>query len=131
MKMGFLLPNLIRLLALFLVLITAAYSQNTGTSPQEGTTSQSANPAQTPAQATQAPAQTTQTPKQSPSALPGETQTAPPQPGLGNTTPSEASHNVGWGWLVLGLGIGLLIGALAWRWPDVGTREDTRRNRAA
>src|SRR5262249_39708744 len=87
MKMNFLLPNLICLLALLLVLITAAYSQNTGTSPQPGTTSQSGNPAQTPTQPTQTPAQPTQTPaqgvqapSQTPSTLSGETQTTPPQP---------------------------------------------------
>jgi len=69
MKMGFLLPNLIRLLALVLALIAAAYSQNTGTSPQPGNTSQSASPAQTPPQVTQTPEQTT--PTQSPSARRG------------------------------------------------------------
>jgi hypothetical protein len=127
MKMGFLLPNLIRVLALLLVLIAAAYSQNTGTSPQQGTTSQSPSQAQTPTQ----PTQNIQTPSQTPSTLPGETQTAPPQPRFSNTSPSEAARRVGWGWLVLGLGIGLLIGALAWRRTDIVTREDTRRDRVA
>jgi len=135
MKMTFLLPNLIRLLALLLVLITAAYSQNTGTSPQPGTTSQNASPGQTPTQTpaepTQTPAQGVQAPSQTPSTAPGETETAPPQAGFGNTSPSEASRSVGWGWLVLGVGIGLWIGALAWRGTDVVTREDTRRDRIA
>jgi hypothetical protein len=131
MKMGFLLPNLIRVLALLLVLIAAAYSQNTGTSPQRGTTSQSPSQAQTPTQPTQTPTQSIQTPSQTPSTLPGETQTAPPQPGFGNASPSEAARRVGWGWLVLGLGIGVLIGALAWRRTDIVTREDTRRDRVA
>jgi len=112
MKSKFLFCKL-ALLLMFVLTVNPTYSQNTGTSPQSRTTSQ--GPETTPAQ----------TP------LVGETQTAPPQPGVGNTAPSEASRSVAWGWLILGFAIGLLVGALAWRRSAAIVKKDIRRDRVA
>jgi len=111
------LTKTVLLLVLALTVISPAYSQNTGTAPQSGTSSQNPSQAATPTPA-------------APPAV-GETQTAPPQADVGNTAPPEAAHSVAWGWLILGFAIGLLVGALAWRRTGVVVREGIRRDRVA
>jgi len=115
MKSRFHFLNLFLVFVFLLIPVVAVYSQNTGTSPQSGTSSQTE----------------VQNPSQGTTTL-GETQTAPPQPALGNTAPSAAARSVAWGWLILGFGIGLVVGAVAWRRPAVAeVREDIRRDRIA
>jgi len=100
MKSRLHLFNLILALTLAIMPAAAAYSQNTGTSPQSGTSSQSQNGVQSQSEA--------------PGPNVGESQVAPPQTGTGNAQ-NVASRSVGWGWLILGFVIGLVVGALAWR----------------
>src|SRR3954464_12954282 len=102
------------LLLLLLLPVSAAFSQDRGTSPQQGTSSQNSTGAQRQAQAP-TPALENSGPGQETPAV-GATQSAPLQPGIGNTQ-TVASRNVPWGWLILGFFIGLLAGALAWRRP--------------
>src|SRR5262245_57295954 len=98
MKSPFQLPKLLLAYLLVMVPIGVTYSRNTGTSSQPGTTSQSQSLAQT--QSTGTPVVPTV----------GETQTAPPQPGIGTQAPNEAARRGAWGWLILGFVIGLLVG---------------------
>lgn len=117
MKLRLGLHNVLLALILVLMPIAAAYSQDTGTSPQSGTSSPSSSQTQPPSQPAPPGA--------------GETETQAPQAGVGNTAPSEAPHRVAWGWLILGFVIGALVGAFTWMRAGLIVRENTRRDRAA
>ena len=114
MRSRSLLPKLLLGLILTLITIQPVFSQDPGTAAQSGTSSQRTNPQQQPDVNQPPPA--------------GEAQSAPPQVGFGNTTPSPAQRQVGWWWMILGFLIGLVVGALAWRRPPL---EERRRDRVA
>jgi hypothetical protein len=67
-----------------------------------------------------------------PGAAPTPTLPGDIQPGVGNTAPPVARRHVPWGWLLLGIAMGFVIGVAASpRRPQRGTVEDIRRDRVA
>jgi hypothetical protein len=114
MKAKFCTANLILALLLVTVPVAGAYSQDTGTFPQSETSSRNQPQAQ---------------PSQVPPPDAGETQIAAPGAGVGNHASLEARRGAAWRWLALGLAIGLLVGALAWR--RAAAMSNIRRDRVA
>ncbi|HLH30842.1 MAG TPA: hypothetical protein VKY31_06535, partial [Terriglobia bacterium] len=92
--------SLVLVLTLAMTPAVFVYGQQTGTSPQPGTSSQQSPSQPTPALQNSSPDNENTAPNV------GETQSAAPATGVGNTQ-TVASRNVGWGWLILGFFIGL------------------------
>ena len=106
MKPGIIIPNILIALLLAFVPLHSALSQTEGTYPP----SQSSQPGTSSQPAVAQP--------------PTETGSADGsiEAGIGNTAQPVAQRSVGWGWFILGLLVGLIIGAVAWRRPAVLAR---------
>jgi hypothetical protein len=129
----------ILILGLALIPLHAAYGQSSGTSPQSGTYSQQpAAPVQpAPAHSGTLTQHGQPTPQRGTELRPSDghsdTPTVADPRGMTGINPPVGPRQARWPWLLIGLAIGLFVGALAWRRPAVRTvvYEEERRDRAA